>query len=234
MRKITANNQDFMTLMRAIVTGEVETYTRLVDTSPGLVREQAAVGASRDAENQYYFEEIRHFLYAGDTALHMAAAGFRWEIVQDLLKKGADCSTKNRRGAEPLHYAADTNVWNPSAQVATIDCLIRVGANPNAVDKNGVTPLHRAVRTRCAAAVEALLAGGAEPRIKNKNGSTPLHLAVQNTGRGESSTPHSLDQQMQIILLLIQGGATLKDTNGRGRTVEQAITTDRIRGLLRL
>ena len=239
MHKITVNkdalyHQDFMIWIRAIVADEYETYSRLAAASPSLVRERAAVGASRDTEGEYYFEEIKHYLYAGDTALHMAAAGFRWKIVQDLLNLGADCSAKNRRGAEPLHYASDANIWNSSAQVTTIECLIRAGANPNAVDKNGVTPLHRAVRTRSAAAVEALLASGAEPRLKNKSGSTPLHLAVQNTGRSESGTPHSLEQQRKIILVLLQRGASLKDRNSRGRTVEQIVTTGWIRELLKL
>jgi ankyrin repeat protein len=84
--------------------------------------------------------------------------------------------------AQPLHYAADANAGNSAAQAATIACLIGAGADPNVTDNSGVTPLHRAVRTRCAAAVEALLAGGAAPRGKNGSGSTPLHLAVQNTG----------------------------------------------------
>src|SRR6516165_1864742 len=48
------------------------------------------------------------------------------------------------------------------------------GADPNAVDKSGVAPLHRAVRNRSAAAVRALIDGGADPRAPNRNGSTPL------------------------------------------------------------
>jgi ankyrin repeat protein len=51
--------------------------------------------------------------------------------------------------------------WNPAAQAATIAYLIEAGADPNARDKSQVAPLHRAVRTRCAAAVGALLDGGA-------------------------------------------------------------------------
>jgi len=43
--------------------------------------------------------------------------------------------------------------------------------------------LHRAVRTRCAAAVRFLLQAGADPTTRNKPGSTAFHLAVQNTGR---------------------------------------------------
>jgi ankyrin repeat protein len=47
----------------------------------------------------------------------------------------------------------------------TIAHLIEAGADPNPTDKSGVTPLHRAVRTRCAAAVKALLEAGADPRL---------------------------------------------------------------------
>ena len=35
-----------------------------------------------------------------------------------------------------------------------IRCLHDAGTDVNAADKNGATPLHRAVRTRCAAAVK--------------------------------------------------------------------------------
>src|SRR6185295_13644058 len=101
----------------------------------------------------------------GDTALHIAAAGFKFEVAQFLIDHGAKCAAKNRRGAEPLHYASDCNTWNPAAQVATIERLIRAGANPNATDKTGVAPIHRAVRTRCAAAVQALLSAGAKPYL---------------------------------------------------------------------
>jgi hypothetical protein len=65
-----------------------------------------------------------------------------------------------------------------------------------------VTPLHRAVRTRCAAAVRALLDGGADPLRANGNGSTPLKLATQTTGRGGSGSPAAKAQQEQIVQLL--------------------------------
>jgi hypothetical protein len=223
----------FMDLARAIVSGDADKAARLTDRSPTLVHASAAVGATRQGEEPYFFEAIGHYLYAGDTALHMAAAGFKCEIAQHLIDSGADCSAKNRLGAEPLHYAADSNIWNPTAQAATIACLIQAGANPNALDKSGVAPLHRAVRTRCAAAVEALLAGGAKPSSRNKGGSTPLHLAVQNTGRGGSGTPHAVEQQRQIIALLIAAGARPQEKDAKGRTVHDAATADWLRALLR-
>ncbi len=101
-----------------------------------------------------------------------------------------------------------SRTWNPLAQAATVACLIEAGADPNAVDQGGVTPLHRAVRTRCAAAVNALLDGGADARRKNKSGSTPMQLAIQNTGRGGTGSPESKAQQDEIVRLLEQHGAT--------------------------
>ncbi len=43
---------------------------------------------------------------AGDTALHIAAAAYRTDLAQRLVAAGADVRARNRRGAEPLHYAA--------------------------------------------------------------------------------------------------------------------------------
>ncbi len=214
----------FLDLVDAIVAGDATTATQLLDTSPILAHEGAADGATRRSTKSYFYEPIAHTMYEGDTALHMAAAAFKHEIAQALIDRGADCSAKNRRGAEPLHYAADANIWNPASQAATIDCLIRAGADPNAADKNGARPLHRAVRTRCAAAVEALLAGGAEPRGRNKSGSTPLHLAAQNTGRGSSGTPLAIEQQRQIIGLLLRAGASPDDKDENGKAVRDAAT----------
>ena len=108
-----------------------------------------------------------------------------------------------------------------------------VGADPNAVDRSGVAPLHRAVRTRSLAAVRALLDGGARPRQPNKSGSTPLHLAVQTTGRGGSGSPQAREQQASIVRLLLERGARVTDRDGRGREVYQAATSEWIRALRR-
>lgn len=145
-------------------------------------------------------------MYEGDTALHMAAAAHQPLVVEKLLTMGANVCARNRRGAEPLHYAVDGGPrsprWNPEAQSKCITILIGAGASPNALDKSGVAPLHRAIRNRCAAAVAALLLGGADPRAPNKNGSSPMLLATLNTGRGGSGSVESKAQQMEILHLL--------------------------------
>src|SRR5260370_28514454 len=81
------------------------------------------------------------WIYVGDTALHLAAAGYRVELVRLLLAAGADPnSTTNHRQSGPLHYAADGFIngpdWNAKRHVKTIQCLLDAGAAINAQDKN--------------------------------------------------------------------------------------------------
>jgi ankyrin repeat protein len=222
----------FLDFVQHVVNGDIDELSRRLAASPTLATDSAEVGASRQSAPDFFFAEIAHYLYAGDTALHMAAAAFRYPVAELLVAHGADCRARNRRGAEPLHYAADANRWEPASQAKTIEYLLSVGAAPNALDRSGVAPLHRAVRTRSLPAVRALLDGGANPRALNKAGSTPLHLAVQTTGRGGSGSEHARQQQTEIIRLLLERGASPADKDGRGKQVRQAATTEWIRTLL--
>jgi ankyrin repeat protein len=188
-------------------------------------------------EARLYESKIFHWIYVGDTALHLAAAGYRVEIAQFLLAAGADPnSTMNHRQSGPLHYAADGYIngpdWDAKRQVKTIRRLLDAGANINAQDKKGAAPLHRAVRTRCAAAVSCLLKGGSDPTLKNKSGSTPFHLAVQNTGRGGTGAEAAKAAQRQIIEEFLSFGvsATLKD--GGGKSVWDCANSGWLRDML--
>jgi ankyrin repeat protein len=223
---------DFLDFIRLVVNGDIEEVSRRLAANSALATAPAEVGAARHGAPDFFFKEIAHYLYAGDTALHMAAAAFRRPLAKLLIRHGADCHARNRRGAQPLHYAADANHWEPKAQAETIAYLVSVGADPNALDKSGVAPLHRAVRTRSLAAVRALLNGGANARARNKSGSTPLHLAVQATGRGGSGSEHVREQQVGIIKLLLERGASPADKDGRGKRVRQAATSEWVRILL--
>src|SRR5947209_7000574 len=222
----------FLDFVRLVVNGDIDDVSRRLAASPSLAIAPAEVGATRQGAAAFFFSEIAHYLYAGDTALHMAAAAFRRPVAELLVAHGADCRARNRRGAVPLHYAADANHWEPTPQAEMIDYLLSVGADPNILDSAGVAPLHRAVRTRSLPAVRALLDGGANPRAPNKTGSTPLHLAVQTTGRGGSGSEHARQQQAGIIGLLLERGASPADKDGRGKQVRQAATSEWIRPLL--
>jgi hypothetical protein len=220
----------FVELAHAIASGKGPRVLQLLKTHPDLVTTRSPVGTTGDG---HYLDQVHHYLYAGDTALHVAAASYDARLVRRLIALGADCAAKNRRGAEPLHYACDTQRDQPRRQAEAIRALCTAGADPNALDKSGVSPLHRAVRTRGDAAVAALLELGADPRLCNASGSTPLHLAAQNTGRGGTGSPGALERQRRIIDELLRAGADPRATDARGRTAAGAATSPWVRELIR-
>src|SRR4051794_8539796 len=226
------NTSTFLEFVRLVIAGDVDNVSRRLRADPALATMASPLGATRQAAAGFFFTEIGHYMYGGDTALHMAAAAFSRPMAKLLVSYGANCRAKNRRGAEPLHYAADANRSEPRAQAGVIEYLVSIGADPNAIDKSGVAPLHRAVRTRSLAAVRALLDGGASPRQPNKSGSTPLHLAVQTTGASGSGSDEERRQQAAIIKLLLEHGARPTDKDSRGKRVNQAASSEWIRTLL--
>jgi ankyrin repeat protein len=184
-----------------------------------------------------YHSKIFHWIYVGDTALHLAAAGYRVEIVRLLLAAGADPNAAtNHRRSSPLHYAADGFIsgpaWDADRQVETICCLLDSGANIHSQDKNGATPLHRAVRTRSVAAVRCLLRRGSDPTMKNKPGSTPFHLAVQNTGRGGSGAAGAVTAQREIIKEFLSLGVSPDLRSSSGKSVRDWAQSAWIREML--
>ena len=219
----------FQSLRQAILDDDRARVKELLKLNPALVTARAA--------KPLLASEIAHWIYAGDTVLHVAAAGHRVEIARLLLAAGADVNAVGKhRHSQPLHYAADgyleNPAWDAKKQVATIRLLLDAGADIHAPDKNGATPLHRAVRTRCAAAVRCLLEAGANATMRNKPGSTPFHLAVQSTGRGGSGSELAKAAQREITQALLEHGVSpaLKDANGK--TVLDWARSDWIRELL--
>lgn len=107
-----------------------------------------------------------------------------------------------------------------------IRLLLKAGSNIDAQDKNGATPLHRAVRTRCADAVKCLLEAGADPTIRNKPGSTAFHLAVQNTGRGGSGSEKARTAQREILEAFLERGVRPTLTDAKGKSVLEWANSD--------
>lgn len=218
------------TILKAILADDRSEVKKLLEANSRL-----ATSLIKTA--RLYQSKIVHWIYVGDTVLHLAAAGYRVEIVELLLAAGADPnSAMNHRQSGPLHYAADGYLKNPDRnekrQVDTIGALLDAGAEINAQDKNGAAPLHRAVRTRSAAAVKYLLERGADAKLRNKPGSTPFHLAVQNTGHGGTGAEAAKAAQRQIIHEFLSFGLSPKLKDGNGKTVFDSARSEWIRELL--
>ena len=231
-----SDDVELLAFFRSIASRHQVEIARALDSPRPFADRAIRRGARRQDAESYFLATIGHYVYEGDTALHVAAAAYQAELAERLIGLGAAVRARNRRGAEPLHYAADgapdASNWDPPAQHALIVYLIAAGADPNALDNSGVAPLHRAVRTRSAGAVHALLDNGADVRLRNVRGSTPLHLAVQNTGRSNSGSEASKDEQRRIISLLMAHGARGTDLDANGKTVAAAASSEWIRDLV--
>ena len=84
------------------------------------------------------------------------------EGINHLIASGVNpnCERATGSGGSPLHYA----VRNKNT-IEVIKLLLNAGANPNKVDINGTTPLHRAVQSGQSDMVKMLLEAGADPNI---------------------------------------------------------------------
>ncbi|GAM38537.1 hypothetical protein TCE0_033r09331 [Talaromyces pinophilus] len=180
------------------------------------------------ANNAYVHAETMGYPHPGRTALHFAASkrsdsGPR--MVQILLDGGAKATAKTRQGGNtPLHYAVD------GRSVATIQALLEAGANPNATNGSGVTPLHKAVAIPgLEEVVEALLKGGADPNKKTSFGTVAGLKASRNMWQNrtyEANVSQSAlhiaakvkDAERTVEVLLNQGGADPNCPDSTGRT----------------
>jgi ankyrin repeat protein len=206
MVQFVVGDRDLLVFMRAISDGDRAATTRLIASTPELATARLATGGTRTTWENFFLSRRHMQLYSGDTALHVAAASYDTVLAGKLVAAGADVRAKNRRGAEPLHAAVigapGSDSWDPRRQVAVIRRLIEAGADPDAPASGGVTPLLRAVRNRCSAAVQVLLDAGADPSRANDNGSTALDLARLTTGRGGTGSPEAKAEQAKIIQML--------------------------------
>ena len=146
----------------------------------------------------------------------------------------AACSTGTQVEAERALRDGCAD-WNTSisfrvAEVSDVTRCLQAGADPNARDESGSTPLHAAAMSATGEAVTALLEAGADPKALDASGTTPLHDAVSaevvaallEAGADmEAGDPHGMTPldhaarggRAEVVAALLEAGADLEERN---------------------
>jgi uncharacterized protein len=150
------------------------------------VFEAAAVGDHTRLQTILQSDPSAAQSYSGDgwTPLHLAAAFGTPPCVQALIASGAriDAVSNNPQRNQPLHA-----VLALSRNPETVEMLLAQGADPNAVQVGGFTPIFSAASANRKDIAELLVTHGANPRHENDQGKTPADYARER-GHNELAT----------------------------------------------
>ncbi|WCR54260.1 MAG: Phosphocholine transferase AnkX [Wolbachia endosymbiont of Ctenocephalides orientis wCori] len=155
----------------------------------------------------------------GSTVLHDIVK-YDAEVVDLLLKAGADPSIQDTEGKTPMHYAAEYGCSE------SIDVLILSNkANPNIVDERGNTPLHYAIAHGDTHSAESLVkAGTTNVNIVHQDtGETPIFDAVEaERDSGRIAELMITDEKVDLNIKNAEGMSVLHKAAlcGRSSTVD--------------
>jgi ankyrin repeat protein len=130
-------------------------------------------------------DDIDTSMTDGNQPIHLAASFGHAAIVSYLLSKQAlvNVNAANETKTTPLHLAIGFHDENIA--VIMVKEMIENGAELNAGDCQGQTPLHYAVKRNSRCLVEALIGAGADPLLKDALGKSSMSL-VESGVAGES------------------------------------------------
>jgi ankyrin repeat protein len=148
-----------------------------------LLREDRGAPSFR-AATEYLARAVPHQVYAGDTALHLAAAALREKVVLLLLEAGADINAADVGGATALHRAVRAR--SPAAVRQLLALRARTDGTLNS---RRSTPLHLATQSTGAGGtagrleeqreiIALLIGAGADVMAADAAGRTPQDWAT--------------------------------------------------------
>lgn len=148
-----------------------------------------------------------HALDIGEGIILKELSYTRTEIILLLLRLNADVHNYSDKNSSILHEIAADNTFDRVEKV--LELLLQKGIDVNVVDKDGATPLHKAVELENLAFAKAVLSNGANVNAKiNKYLLTPLHLAVLY--------PAGINDA--VIVLLLNFGCDVNALDAEGKT----------------
>jgi len=176
----------------------------------------------------------------GGTSLFMASRNGHCDVVDALIRGGADVNKASDDGVTPLYMASCNGHCN------VVEVLVRGGADVNKAWNDGMTPLYIASQVGHCGVVDALLRGGADVNITTNDGTTPLNVASQNghcdvvevlirggadvnKARNEGVTPllfASQNGHCNVVEVLLRGGADVNKAANNGMTPLYMVSQD--------
>uniref|UniRef100_A0ABD2VV75 Uncharacterized protein n=1 Tax=Trichogramma kaykai TaxID=54128 RepID=A0ABD2VV75_9HYME len=142
----------------------------------------------------------------GRTPVYLAIFHVNRQLVELLLRRGANPDIANNEGITPLHLISYTDYADDDEFIEMFfeiwDKRQLTAHRVNVQDENGFTPLHWAGVFRNKRGMEKLLRRGADPNLPNVDGWTPLHVICS---RGDLSYDLAqmffdiCDEQQQIV-----------------------------------
>jgi ankyrin repeat protein len=125
----------------------------------------------------------------GATPFLFASASYDLPMMRLLIEHKADTHLTTREKTTPLILAAglpeglDYSLYSPDEDkiLAAVKMLVEMGADVNAANEIGETPLHGAAYVGADKVIQYLVEKGANVNAENKYGQTPLSIAEQTT-----------------------------------------------------
>ncbi|CAH0026195.1 unnamed protein product [Clonostachys rhizophaga] len=143
----------------------------------------------------------------GKTPLLNMLSSYHVETTLKFLEYGPDCSAIDRDGDGVLHVALKQ--WNTDANL--LRALLKAGADPNAKNKAGLTPLLSMRRDFKPQLMDVLIEGGADINATDEKGRTVLFNALSDSSGS--------DGKYEGIKQLVERGFSIHHRDWNGRTL---------------